>query len=117
MGSLICEKLDKIYQVLLLLKKNKTRVKVQFGICIPRSLKTKHNINGNSKWHDAVAKEVKLLYHDYECFKLIPKNEHVPAGYKCIPLILSFAVKYERRHRARCVASGHVTQIGMTTYT
>jgi hypothetical protein len=61
----------------MLLKKYKTRVKFQFGIREPRNLNEAYKLddmNGKSIWLDAVAKEVKLPYHDYECFKLIPKN-------------------------------------------
>ena len=40
--------------------------------------------------------------------KLKDKNE-IPNGYKYVPLLWVFAVKFDLRHRARCVAGGHVT--------
>ena len=36
-------------------------------------------------------------------------GEAVPEGYKWIPLLWVFAVKFDGRHHARCVAGGHIT--------
>ena len=40
---------------------------------------------------------------------LVCKNKRELNDQKCIPLLWAFAVKFDGRHRARCVAGGHVT--------
>jgi hypothetical protein len=96
----------------LLLKRKKTKPKYQFGIRVPRSLAEAYKldeINGNHKWRDAIKTEVNLLYKQYKCFTVHPNNEPIPENYRRIPLLWTFAVKFDGRHRARCVAGGHVT--------
>ena len=96
----------------LMASKRKTGTKYQFGYRVPRTISEAYKldeINGNTKWADAIKKEVDLLYHEYSCFKLHEKGEKPPADYQKIPLLWVFAVKYDGRHRARCVAGGHVT--------
>ena len=46
---------------------------------------------------------------EYSCFKILGKGEKAPPGYIYIPLLWTFAVKFDGRKRARCVAGGHVT--------
>ena len=43
------------------------------------------------------------------CFKILQRGSKIPDGYSCIPLLWTFAVKFDGRHRARCVAGGHRT--------
>ena len=66
-------------------------------------------LNGNTKWQDAILVELKKLYEEYSCFKVVKTKGEIPEGYKYIPLLWAFAVKFDGRHRARCVAGGHIT--------
>ena len=96
----------------ILLRKKRSRVKFQYGYRVPRSIDEAYRIdeaNHNTKWSDAIKKEVDLLHNQFKCFKVIFKREQVPKEYKCIPLLWAFAVKYDGRHRARMVAGGHCT--------
>jgi hypothetical protein len=105
------------YKQVLLQKKRTNTVKYQFGMRVPRSINEAYKLdllNNNTKWADAIIKELKTLYEEYGCFKALSKGkgEVLPAEYaeyKYIPLLWAFAVKYDGRHRARCVAGGHVT--------
>jgi hypothetical protein len=66
-------------------------------------------LNGDHLWAEAIAKEVKALYEDYGCFKIVDENVGVPSGYLQIPLIWTFTVKYDGRRKGRLVAGGHRT--------
>jgi hypothetical protein len=66
-------------------------------------------LNGETKWTDSIETEVQLLYDTHECFRLVETGEKIPEEYHQIPLIWVFAVKFDGRRRARCVAGGHVT--------
>ena len=50
-----------------------------------------------------------LLRDDFGCFRIAQKNA-ITHEYQKIPLLWTFAVKYDGRHRARLVAGGHVTE-------
>lgn len=65
--------------------------------------------NGNTKWADAIEKEVNILTKEFDCFKILNRGETAPPRYNYIPLLWTFAVKFDGRHRARCVAGGHRT--------
>ena len=94
-------------------KKKRRTIKYQFGVRVPRTVKEAYlldEINNNTFWYDAIKKEVRLLYEEYECFKLHPKDLNIPEKYKKITLIWTFSVKYDGRRRARCVAGGHLTE-------
>ena len=65
--------------------------------------------NGNTKWDDAIETELRALYKDHNCFKKLKGKNEIPSGYKYVPLLWVFAVKFDLRYRARCVAGGHVT--------
>ena len=61
-------------------------------------------------WAEAIEKEVDSLYNKY---KLLPTSYQKAKKYQkdtsIYPLLWTFAVKYDGRRRARCVAGGHVT--------
>ena len=91
----------------------KRRVKYQFGERVPRTLKEAYEIdeiNKNTKWADAIQKEVDLL-KEYECFRVAERDERdaIASTHQRIVLLWTFAIKYDLRYRARCVAGGHMT--------
>ena len=99
-------------QVSKLFKKVKQRFKFQFGLRVPTSIREAQELdtaNGNTKWADAIETEVNLLAKEFTCFRILKKGESAPPGYNYIPLLWTFAVKFDGRHRARCVAGGHRT--------
>ena len=67
-------------------------------------------MNSNTKWQDANQLELKVM-DDYEVF--IDNGFTIPEGYKCIPVNIIFDVKHDRRHKARLVAGGHLTDTPM----
>jgi len=95
------------------LNKAKTNtIKYNFGVRVPRTIKEAlalDKMNGNTKWSDAIETELRALHEEHKCFKTVKSRNDVPKGYKYIPLLWAFAVKFDLRHRARCVAGGHVT--------
>ncbi len=98
--------------------KTKQRVKYQFGVKVPGSIAEAYRldaINKNTNWTDAIEKEVKLLRDLFGCFKLADTGE-ITNNYQKIPLLWTFAVKFDGRHRARLVAGGHKTQDLTTNY-
>ena len=107
------KKLDRAKkQVHLMKKRTGKAIKYMFGERVPRTLAEAYmldKINGNTKWQDAIEKEVKLLRDLFGCFK-IPKPNEITEEYQYVPLIWAFAIKFDGRARARCVASGNVTK-------
>ena len=107
----------RLYKQAVLRKKRSNTIKYQFGIRVPRSISEAHKLdalNNNTKWADAIEKELRTLHEEYQCFRALPKGkgEVLPAEYaeyRYIPLLWAFAVKFDGRHRARCVAGGHTT--------
>ena len=95
------------------MKKKSNTIKYNFGIRIPRTIREAlllDKMNGNTKWADSIEVELRALHEDNQCFKVLENKNDLPKDYKYIPLIWVFAVKYDLRHRARCVAGGHVTE-------
>ena len=86
---------QRLYKQAILRKKRTNTVKFQFGIRVPRSLSEAYKLdelNKNTKWADAIIKELKPLYEDYHCFQALPKGkgEALPdkySDYKYIPLL------------------------------
>ena len=112
-----CLKKDKRFTRMLkqvqLCKKKTATVKCNFGVRIPKTIKEalmSDKLNGNTKWADATLTELKALYEDHNCFTKVNDKDEMPIGHKCMPLLWVFAVKFDDRHRARCVAGGHVTE-------
>lgn len=95
-----------------MINKVKTRMRkgnMKFGVLIPLTVPEaleQDNINGNTLWKDAIAKEyanVKVA------FQLLNDGQKVPPTYKKITCHLVFEVKYDLRRKARYVAGGHLT--------
>ena len=87
-------------------------IKYQFGVCLPRNVKEAYQLdqhNGNTKWGDAIAKEVSLLKNDFTCFRPAKENE-ITEEFDKVPVIWAFAIKFDGRHRARACAGGHKTR-------
>lgn len=64
--------------------------------------------NKNTKWQDAEKLEIQQL-RDYECFIDKGLGARIPLGYKKIRVHIVYDVKHDGRHKARCVAGGHLT--------
>jgi len=93
----------------------KSAPRYKFGYHIPSTFNEGlafDKANGNSKWQDATALEMKQLF-DYNCFKNggIHGEAPNPEGYKKIRGRLCFDVKHDGRHKARYVAGGHLTDV------
>ena len=106
------KRFQRYYRQVLLMKKRTNTIKYQFGYRVPRTIKEAlklDEMNKNTKWQDAILTELKKLYEEYSCFRVVASKGEIPEGYKYIPLLWAFAVKFDGRHRARCVAGGHIT--------
>ena len=90
-----------------------------FGFLIPRNCTDAlefDKANNNSKWYNATKAELDSI-HSYEVFQKHEKPQYdrqkkvinAPPGYQRIRVHLSFAIKYDSRHKARLVADGHLT--------
>ena len=85
---------------------------------VPRNIAEAYKLdqeNGNSLWTEAIDREVKLLRDDFECFRVGEESE-ITEDYQKIPLLWTFAVKFDGRHRARLCAGGHRTRDPETDY-
>jgi hypothetical protein len=97
------------------LKSFNTAPKYKYGYEIPRTYeqaKRHDQKNGNTLWGDATALELAQI-DEYITF--INKGHHTkaspPNGFKKIRFHLVFDVKHDRRHKARLVADGNLTDI------
>jgi hypothetical protein len=97
------------------LKSFNTAPRYKYGYEIPRTheqAKRLEQQNGNTQWGDAIALELGQI-DEYATF--IDKGHHTkdspPNGFKKIRAHLVFDVKHDRRHKARLVADGHLTDI------
>ena len=95
--------------------------KEKFGIPIPRNTHEAllfDKQNGNTKWADAIAKEMTGLDH-LKAFIYHPPTKVFPksAGWKFAPIHMIFTVKQEDgRYKARLVAGGHVVDSSITPH-
>jgi Reverse transcriptase (RNA-dependent DNA polymerase) len=83
----------------------------KFGVLVPRTRAPAVEINkknGNTHWQDALVTEMKQLL-EYNTFVNKGKGGTPPAGYKRIRCHMIYDVKHDGRHKARLVASGHLT--------
>jgi len=106
------KRMNNMYRQMMASKRKKTGPKYQFGVRVPRSIKEAYELdelNKDSGWADAIQKEVTILKDTYSCFNILGEEEEVPKEYNQITLLWTFAVKYDGRKRARCVAGGHMT--------
>ena len=87
------------------------KARYKFGIEVPRGVREAlrlNEINGNTKWMDAITKE-KDHFFDFKTFEVLNKNEKAPKGYKRIPGFYVSDVKHDLRRKARFVAGGHMS--------
>ena len=85
----------------------------KYGFQIPRDFSHAKRLDEkylNSKWQDATQLEMTQL-DEYDTFINLGKDARGPAGYKKIRVHLIYDVKHDGRHKARCVADGHLTDI------
>jgi hypothetical protein len=87
--------------------------KFRYGFEIPRDYA--HGIrlderNGNIKWGDCTVLEFEQLA-EYDTFTDLGVDGRPPDDFKKIRVHLVYAVKHDGRHKARCVADGHLTDI------
>ena len=84
----------------------------KFGIRVPHSVQEAHAIdreNNNTKWADAIQKEMKNVRVAFEV--LDEKPGYRPPGYQHIKCHLVFDVKMDTyQYKARMVAGGHMTE-------
>ena len=85
----------------------------KYGYEVPRTYDQAVRLdqrNANTKWQDATKTEMAQL-DEYDTFKDLGKDAKPPDGYKKIRVHLVFDVKHDGRHKSRCVADGHLTDI------
>ncbi len=92
-----------------------TAPKFKYGYEIPRNYehaKFLDRRNGNTKWQDANKLEFEQLA-EYQTFLDMGHSSTTkpPAGHKKIRVHLVFDVKHDGRHKVRCVADGHLTDL------
>ena len=87
-----------------------TTITVKFGVEVPRNVKEAlafEKKNGDSKWAQAIQKEMKGLL-DHETFKFLDPGVQAPSDYQFAPLRMIFDVKPDGTSKARLVIGGHV---------
>ena len=87
--------------------------KYTYGVQVPRNynhVKILNKKNKNTKWQDSTSLEMKQL-DEYNTFNDLGKNEISPSGYNKIKVHLIYDIKYDTRHKAGCVADGHLEEI------
>ena len=92
-------------------KKTRSGTIYQFGVAVPRNTRQAYLFdqqNGNTAWADAIDDEMEKL-DTFETFRMLPTGEQAPSDYSRIPLHMCFAVKWDRRRKARLVAGGNWT--------
>ena len=92
-------------------QKGKRATKFKFGVQIPRNVKEAYELdkkNGNTKWADAMKKEIDQL-QEFESFILVDEKFDLE-GYTFVPMLMCFDVKFDGRHKARYVANGSQTE-------
>jgi hypothetical protein len=97
------------------MKSYRQSTKYNFGYRIPKDYKEAlklDELNQNTKWEDATITKMSQL-KVYECFinAGIYGRDKPPDGHKKIRAHLVFDVKHDRRHKARYIAGGHLTDV------
>jgi hypothetical protein len=90
--------------------KRKRMNKYKYGIEVPTTVEKAYELdkkNGNTLWHDAVAKEMKNVM---VAFEVKNPGEKPPDGYGEISLRMIFTIKMDFTRKARLVAGGHKTE-------
>ena len=83
----------------------------QFGYEVPKNVRHAYELDqlqGNTKWADAMRSELKSL-DELKVFRPLRRGQPPPANFKLIPLLWVFTIKPDGTHKARCVTGGHVT--------
>ena len=83
----------------------------RFGVEVPRNPKHALELdkqNGNDGWKKSMQLELDQL-EEFNTFKLVPKGQLMPPGYKWIPYHIVFDVKFDGRLKSWLVAGGHRT--------
>ena len=91
----------------------RTAPRYKYGYEVPRDYTHAVQLDeahGNTKWQDATALEMGQL-DEYDTFHDKGLGDLKPKGYKKIRVHLVFDVKHDGRHKARCVAGGHLTDV------
>jgi hypothetical protein len=89
----------------------RTKPMYMFGFQVPRNHEQAMELdrkNGNTRWRDAENIELGQL-DEYSTFDDKGKGYQPGSEYKRINVHLVYAVKHDGRHKARCVAGGHLT--------
>jgi hypothetical protein len=95
------------------LRSFRTAPKFQYGFEIPRNYAHAVRLdeqNGNTKWTVSTELEFAQLA-EYDTFTDLGIDGRPPDDYKKIRVHLIYAVKHDGRHKALCVADGHLTDI------
>ena len=97
---------------------NKQMGNFKYGIEVPKKWSDVLRLDkaaGDSKWQDAIAKEIaSLLFH--ECFDFKSPDFKPSSDYQYAPLNLVYDVKPDLRYKARLVINGmHVDPRGLST--
>ena len=100
-------------------QKGKQGKKFKFGVEVPKNVKDALRLdqkNGNTKWKDAIKKELEQLM-EFNTFKVLDPGETNPPDHTFIPLLMTFDVKFDGRYKARICANGSRTpnQVTMCT--
>ena len=88
-------------------------MKEMHGLPCPKSVKCSlelDRIHNNSKWKDAMAKEISIM-KDYQVFDHLMDSQilNQKDGWQFAPLHWVFTIKHDLRHKARLVIGAHVT--------
>jgi hypothetical protein len=96
------------------LRSFRTAPRFKYGFEIPRTFdhaKRLDDKHGTTKWQTATELEFAQL-DEYDTFTNLGKGGKPPSDeYKKIRVHLVYDVKHDGRHKARCVADGHLTDV------
>ena len=95
------------------LRSYRTAPRYKYGFEVPRDHDHAMELdktNRNTKWKDATDLEMSQL-DEYETFRDKGYGDRKPLGYKKIRVHLVYTIKHDGRHKVRCVAGGHLTEV------
>jgi hypothetical protein len=95
------------------LRSFRTAPKFQYGFKIPHTFAHRLQLNernGDNKWGESTVLEFAQLA-EYDTFTDLGLEGRPPKDFKKICVHLVYAVKHDGRHKAPCVADGHLTNI------
>ena len=100
------------------LRSFRTAPEYKYGYEVPRNYnhaKRLHLVNDNTKWRNCTNLEMAQL-DEHDTFIDSGEDRKPPGGCKRINVHLIFDIKNDGRHKARCVADGHLTDIQVDTF-